>query len=179
MTLAFANLIGNVSIKYGIEPLIIAAVIQHESSFNPYAWNPEPHYRYFWNVKTNAPFRAISKAESDSPFPPKDFPTVAGDPDQEWWAQQASWGLMQVMGALARELGWMGRFLPEITNPEIALDLGCKQLNRLQTWAKGDVEQMLAAYNGGKVGNVVRPFKNQMYATTVLSIKDTLTNALK
>jgi soluble lytic murein transglycosylase-like protein len=39
----------------------------------------------------------------------------------------------------------------------------------LLRWADGDEERALAAYNGGKGGNSVRPFRNAAYAAKVLA----------
>lgn len=160
--------------RYHLDPLIVAGLVQVESGFNPNAWNPEPRYRYFWNVKTHKPFRVITTLENASEYPPKDFPSLAGDPDQEWWAQQASWGLCQVMGAVAREHGFAGEYLTQLcSSPITNLDIGCEHLAQLLTWAKGDVQQALAAYNGGKFQNDKRPFRNQLYALKVIMAKDT------
>ena len=85
---------------------LITAMVRVESDGNPWAWNPEPSYRYLYDVRKQRPFRPLSVTEAITKRPPADFHALAGDPDQEWWGQQASWGLMQVMGALARELGF-------------------------------------------------------------------------
>lgn len=154
---------------HGLDPMLIAGLVATESNFNPWAWNPEPAYRYLWNVRTKAPFRTPTAAEIASEFPPKDFPAILGDPDQEWWGQQASWGLMQLMGALAREHGFRGPYLPELCDPATNLEIGCTQLSALMTWAHGDPNQALSAYNGGKGGNTIKPFRNQIYATKVLA----------
>src|SRR3990167_4673122 len=103
----------------GLDPALVRAVIAQESGWNPYAWNPEPRWRYFWNVETGSPFRPVRTVEIANAFPPKDFPCLKGDRDQEWWAQQASWGLMQIMGAVAREQGFRGPYLPELCAPAI------------------------------------------------------------
>jgi hypothetical protein len=79
--------------------------------------------------------------------PPKDFPYLAGDRDQEWWAQQASFGLMQLMGGLARELGFKGAYLTALCDPDLNLQIGCKHLSALLKWADGDVTKALGAYN--------------------------------
>lgn len=162
------------AMAHGLDADIVAGLIVVESSGSKWAWNPEPRYRYFWNVRTRAPFRLLKKDELDSEAPPGDFPCLAGDPDQEWWAQQASWGLMQIMGALARELGFDGKYLGQICEVPINLELGCKHLRGLLTWAKGDIEQALAAYNGGHSWNRERPFRHQPYATKVLRARDAL-----
>lgn len=170
----FEQEIHDAAVCRSLDPMLVGGLIAVESTFNAYAWNPEPNYRYFWNVHTNKPFRVVTNPEIASAFSPKDFPSLAGDPDQEWWAQQSSWGLMQVMGALARELGFAGPYLPELTSPEKNLAIGCVQLRRLLDWANGDTERALAAYNGGKVGNLSRPLRNQAYASNVLAHREAL-----
>lgn len=165
------------SAKCQIDPDLVEALVIVESGGDEFAWNPEPNYRYFWDVKRNAPFRPTLREEARSKFPPKDFPTIAGDPDQEWWGQQASWGLMQVMGAVARELGYRGRYLPSLCHIDTNLALGCLKLRQLLTWADGDEEQALAAYNGGRAGNLRRPFRNELYAAKVLVKKSAVVRA--
>ena len=137
--------------KAGLPPELVRAVIQTESCWNPWAWNPEHQYRWYWNVKTRRPFRTLSQSEVESERPPHDFETLAGDPDQEWWGQSASWGLMQVMGAVARELGFRGDYLPNILLPELNIALGCQQLGRLRDrWHKRlGWDGVISAYNAG------------------------------
>jgi hypothetical protein len=155
---------------YRVDPTVIVALIDVESDGNPYAWNPEPKYRYFWNVKTRAPFRKLTAEESANETPPKDFPCLAGDSDQEWWAQQASWGLMQVMGAVAREAGYQGPYLTRLCDPYLNLEFGIRHFKSQLDWAKGDTRAALAAYNGGRAGNSPgKPLRNAGYADKVLS----------
>lgn len=153
---------------HGLDPRVVAALVTVESSGNPFAWNPEPRYRYLWDVRQRRPFRPLTASENADEVPPADFPFIAGDRDQEWWAQQASWGLMQVMGAVARELGFRGPYLTELVQPRTNLGLGCRHLANLLAWAEGDLVQALAAYNGGKAGNTTEPFRNESYASKVL-----------
>lgn len=137
---------------------VVRAMVQVESGGNPYAYNPEARYPYLWNVRTKAPFRKITDAEAVSKFPPADFPTLAGDPDQEFWAQQASWGLMQVMGAVARERGFIGHYLTQLSEVRINLEIGCRHLAGLIAWAgrsvdgQGEIDKAVAAYNAGPGG---------------------------
>ncbi len=126
---------------------LVLAMVQVESAGDPWAWNPEPHYRWFWDVKRNTPFRKVSDAEVASERPPADFPTIAGDPDQEWWAQQASWGLMQPMGAVARERGFRGAYLTELLDPATGLEYGCKHLAAYRR--RFGIAGAVAAYNTG------------------------------
>jgi soluble lytic murein transglycosylase-like protein len=154
-----------------VDPMLVAGLVSVESNFNPWAWNPEPKYRYFWDVRLNKPFRTLTVGEIISEEPPVDFHAFAGDADQEWWAQQASWGLMQIMGALARERGFKEDYLTKLNDPSTNLDLGCGVLADLLKWAGNDTEQALAAYNGGKVGNQRRPFYNTLYAAKVIAAR--------
>ncbi len=166
----------------GLDPVLVEAVIQQESSGNSDAWNPEPRYRYFWNVHTGRPFRTVTDAEVAAKFPPHDFPALAGD-DQEWWGQQASWGLMQLMGAVAREHGFRGQYLTRLcVDPAINIDLGCQHLAGHVAWATrlyvgleggrgaAVTRAALAAYNGGRAGNAPNgPLRNRAYADEVLA----------
>lgn len=154
--------------QYGLDPSIVRALIRVESGGNQWAWNPEPRYRYYWDTIHNKPFRAVTEDEIRSERPPADFRALSGDPDQEWWAQSASWGLMQVMGAVARELGCTDPYLPILCDHYTNLSWGCMKLARLVKWANGDIEQALAAYNGGQGGNSTRPFRNAAYANKVI-----------
>jgi soluble lytic murein transglycosylase-like protein len=136
----------------GIDKHLAEAIVIAESAGNPWAINYEPRYRYLVNVRTGEPFRKLTPAESTSEVPPIDFPTVAGDPDQEWISQQASWGLMQIMGALARELGFKGPYLTELCRVDLNLRLGCVHLGNLLRWANENVEKAVGAYNAGYGG---------------------------
>lgn len=152
---------------HGLTFQLVEAQVLVESNGVAWAWNPEPRYRYFWNVKSQRPFRAVSTVELLSKRPPADFPCLGGDPDQEWWGQSASWGLQQVMGAVAREYGFRGLYLTQLCDVKTNLDIGCAVLSRLMAWAQGDVDQALSAFNGGRGGNSQRPFRNQAYADKV------------
>jgi hypothetical protein len=142
----------DVARRHGLEPDLVEGVCRVESSGNRFAWNPEPHYRYLWNVKTKQPFRKMTAAEVASKRPPVDFPTLAGDRDQEYWGQQSSWGLMQVMGAVAREFGFQEPYLPQLCEVRYGLEFGCAVLQSRVRWSGGDVDKALAAYNAGQGG---------------------------
>ena len=148
------QLVGEAVMAYSIVPAsIVWGVIQVESGGDVWAWNPEPKWRWFWNVKTNKAFRAVSANEITSETPPQDFPSPRRgvDPDAEWWGQQASWGLMQIMGAVARENGFAGPFLNALHDPAINIQIGCKVLAGYarRYLARYGWEGVLRAYNGG------------------------------
>lgn len=137
---------------HGVDPDVVEAMVIVESKGRAWAWNPEPTYRWLWDVRLNRPFRSLTTAEASSKWPPPDFPTSGGDRDQEWWGQQASWGLLQVMGAVARERGFRGHYLPELCDPAVNLALGVTHYASLLRWAQGDPWKAVGAYNGGRGG---------------------------
>ncbi len=138
--------------EHGLEPNLVEAIVLTESGGNPWAWNPEPRYRYLVDVRSGRPFRPMSEVEIIAKTPPYDFKALAGDPDQEWWGQQASWGLMQVMGALAREQGFRAHYLTELTDVMTGLHFGCKHFASLLSWSRSQTNQAIAAYNAGRGG---------------------------
>jgi len=140
---------GRAALDHGLDPKLLAAIVSRESSWDPWAWNPEPRYQYFWDLRKSIPFRKVTEPELASKRPPADFPALAGDRDQEWWGQQASWGLMQVMGAVARECGFRGPYLPATLDPFDNLRLGCIHLRRKIHQAEGDIRHALLLWNGG------------------------------
>jgi soluble lytic murein transglycosylase-like protein len=166
------TLVALAAITHDLPHELINAIIQVESGGNTWAYNPEPHYMYLWDVRKNAPFRRPQSAELSNKTPPADFPTIAGDRDQEWWAQQASWGLMQVMGAVAREHGLRAPYLPILCDPAVGIEYGCKHLAVLRSrfFGRAGWPGVIAAYNAGSpvVQNGV--FVNQGYVDKVLAL---------
>ncbi len=92
-----------------------------------------------------------------------------GDGGRESWELAISWGLLQVMGLTAREIGYKERYLSRLCDPALGLYYGAKYLRSRydggdQTWAGA-----LAAYNGGFGGNMHPPYRNQHYVDKVIS----------
>lgn len=144
-------------------------MIWQESEGEQYAYNPEPRYSWLWDCKKHTPFRKTTKAENLSMFPPKDFPSVKGDPDNEWWAQKASWGLMQVMGAVARERGFKGLYIPNIVEPTLNIKYGVEHLwiYALRS-GKLSLNEGLLNYNGGG---------DEQYPDKILTKRDIIEDA--
>jgi hypothetical protein len=163
------TVVDNTAAAHGLPVELIAAIVEVESTNNQWAWNPEPAYRYLWDVKRNAPFRSLNAAEVASKRPPADFPALAGDRDQEWWAQQASWGLVQVMGGVARECGFRGPYLTELCEPKTCLEYGCRHLANLHRrfYTRWGWDGVIAAYNAGSPRFNGRVFENQQYVDKV------------
>ncbi len=146
-------LVHDVAVSVNVLPSIALALVQVESTYDSTAWNPEPRYRYLWDVRRNRPFRRLTEQELASKFPPRDFPAPSGvDPDAEYWGQCASWGLGQLMGANARALGYAGKFLTGlVADPSGCLRLALVHLTRLhaQFGPSTGWQGTLAAYNAG------------------------------
>lgn len=78
-----------------------------------------------------------------------------------------SFGLLQIVLETALEDGFTG--LPhDLFISRVGLLWGARHLSALlHGWADEDYDRALAAYNGGKLGNASRPFRNQDYVDRV------------
>jgi soluble lytic murein transglycosylase-like protein len=117
-----------------LDPILVCAVVDQESGWNPLCIRYEPAFHRAYIVKLNMP------ATEDI-------------------ARAISWGLMQVMGETARELGFKGAFLSELSDPVTGLAWGCAKLARCLK-ITGNVKAALSSYNGGS---------NKQYADQVLA----------
>ncbi len=135
--------------QHQLEPDLVIAVCLVESSGRTSAYRYEPQ---FW--------RRYMAAD------PK---WVGAVPERV----SASYGLMQVMYPVAREMGMAADQPPEsLFVPANGLQFGCRKLREVLTWSKGDIAAGLAAYNGGKTKDNkpgVQPKRNQAYVDKVLA----------
>ena len=122
-----------------LDPALVCAVVEQESAWNPWAMRYEPAFfaKYVANLYTN---NKISAPEA--------------------YARGFSWGLMQVMGQVARETGFDVAFLSALCDPEQGLATGCRVLRRKFDARASDMTRALLAWNGGA---------NPAYATQVLA----------
>jgi len=119
---------------HDIDPALVAGVVETESDWQTWAYRFEPTYRWLWpsRFKVGDVARRYGR-------------TVATEKAQ----QKASWGLMQVMGAVARELGYSHPDLTGLCLPALGLEYGCLYLERLLK-RHGDTRAALSAYNSGR-----------------------------
>ena len=110
---------------YGLDFALVAAVVEQESSWNPWALRFEPAFyeRYMKGITT------ISDTERHS--------------------RAFSWGLMQTMGQVCREFGFKGEFLSMLSDPTAGLDIGCRILKSKLASHPSSVESGLLSWNGG------------------------------
>ncbi|MGA8767011.1 MAG: lytic transglycosylase domain-containing protein [Candidatus Acidiferrales bacterium] len=88
---------------HALDPALVCAVVEQESAWDAHAIRYEPGFR----ARYVAPL---------------------GLPPTEEVARSISWGLMQVMGQVAREYGFDGKFLSALCDPATGLDIGCAVL---------------------------------------------------
>jgi soluble lytic murein transglycosylase-like protein len=111
-----------------LEPALICAMVEQESNWNPWAMRYEPAFF----AKYVAPLYTNNKIAAS-----------------EAYARGFSWGLMQVMGQVAREVGYSEPYLSALCNPPDALAVGCKVFLEKIGKAQGDVKKALLLWNGG------------------------------
>jgi len=129
------------SISGALDGALVCAIVEQESAWDTHAIRYEPAFR----TRYVAPL---------------------GLPPTEEIARSISWGLMQVMGQVAREHAFDRKFLSALCEPELGLDTGCAVFaaklssTRDTTGAAGDVTRALQLWNGGA---------NPNYAAQVLA----------
>lgn len=135
----YAVPITNAATKYGLDILLVEAIVLVESGGNPWAMRFEPKWKWWVRWDTGAPYKGYLFL---IPAPPG----VSRRTEQA--GQATSFGLMQIMGGVAREIGFRGQFLTELCDPIVGLDYGCKFLKRVLDMKGGDVEKALVRWNG-------------------------------
>ena len=141
--------------KYYVDPALLAALVIQESGGNPDAYRHEPEYQAKY---------VTGKARWNSA-------RALGWTDE---LLATSWGLTQVLGTTAWEMGF--KYPPEkILDPASNLALGAKYLRMKLDQYKGNVTEALLAYNGGDGAvhayRAGRPY-NLSYALNVLALRD-------
>jgi|SRR5271165_7204960 len=111
-----------------LDPALVCAVVEQESNWNPWAIRYEP----LFFAKYVAPLYTNNKVGAT-----------------EAYARGISWGLMQVMGQVARETGVTSPFLSTLCDPAVGLAVGCKILRHKLDAANNELPRALLAWNGG------------------------------
>lgn len=113
---------------YDLETALVCAIAEQESDWNPWAVRYEPAFysRYILPSLTVGHLGAT-----------------------EATCRATSWGLMQIMGEVAREYGFGGPFLSELCDPQIGTDIGCKYLSVLYGKTSNNTKAALLRWNGG------------------------------
>lgn len=138
----------------GLQPSLVAAICSQESAGDPYACRYEPEWHYFKDVAANAKRCRISE-------------------DTEKTAQAFSFGLMQIMGSVARERGFIDA-LPKLFDVDINLHYGCMHLKAFLDKHKNE-QHAIASYNAGSPRFTEDgKYVNQLYVNKVIAFKQSL-----
>jgi soluble lytic murein transglycosylase-like protein len=119
----------------GLDAKLIGAIIHQESSGHPYALRYEDGF-----------FLKYLKGHSLSEL--KGYIPRLCSCQTELRARACSFGLMQIMGQVAREVGFKGEYLTELIDIKTNLEFGCKYLAKCLEKG-GTVEKGLLYWNGG------------------------------
>lgn len=134
-----------VSERHDLDPVVVLAIIEQESAYQTLAMRFEPGYRWLWpkQNKVQAPCGVSLSTEKNQ--------------------QATSWGLMQVMGAVAREHGCALPFLSALCHPTLGVEYGCRHLAKLKArWSTP--ADYISAYNAGHP-----TMRNKQYVADVLA----------
>jgi len=136
-----------ISLDYKIDYPLFYSIITVESGWNPKVMRYELSYR--WTVR------------------PPDFASALGITyDTEVQMQKFSYGLCQIMGGKARDLGY-GGFLADLLTPRINLELGAKIISQLSS-KYGYEPDVISSYNQGTPRKTPGGlFENQQYVDKV------------
>jgi soluble lytic murein transglycosylase-like protein len=124
-------------------PELVCAIVEQESAWDRWALRYEPAF-YARYVEPKLSRGVISN-------------------EGEARARAFSWGLMQVMGQVAREHGFSGASLGALCDPGTCLAVGCRILAAKIAAAEGNITRALQLWNGGA---------NPDYAAAVLARAD-------
>lgn len=134
-----------------LDPLMVLAMIDTESAGCRWVTRYEPNWAYFTQIERFA--RTVK-------------PNITVQTER--MLQATSWGLMQIMGAVARELGHDGH-IPELLQPRVNILFGTKKLQALKRPGYSTDDQ-IAAYNAGRVVKLSSGlYQNQVYVDRVRS----------
>lgn len=140
----FRREIEEVAAQYALDPDVVEAVVRVESAGLAHAYRYEPAF--------------FSRYLADDP----------AYRDRQPYRVSASYGLMQVMFSTAVQHGLPVTSEPEVLFlPVVSLKYGCMHLASLLEWSRGNLDQALAGYNGGKRGNEHPPYRNAGYVSKV------------
>jgi soluble lytic murein transglycosylase-like protein len=136
-----------IAFELGLDENLVTAITRVESSATNWACRYEPGWRHFYQVQ--------------------DFAVKLGQTfDTERMQQATSWGPMQVMGAVARELGFK-QHLSMLAVPEIGVRYGCLKLQQLQKRYKTE-EEVISSYNqGSPIKDPTGKLRNHLYVAKV------------
>jgi hypothetical protein len=132
----YSELFQDAEKRYSLPAGVLAAMAWKESSGIPWAARYEPEF--FARYIANRPAKDLRGL----------WPRlVSGNTERN--SRATSYGLLQVMGQVAREYGFAGIFLTQLCDPATGIEFGAKHLKRQLDRYKGDLAKALSAFNAG------------------------------
>lgn len=135
-----------IAVDLQVDPDLAVAICGQESGFMPSVARYETNWSYLFEVEKYSKLLGIT------------FQT-------EFQLQKFSWGPMQIMGSVARELGYEGH-ITELIIPKYGIYYGCSKLRSLSS-RYSDQLDVIAAYNGGNASKVNGAYRNRQYVESV------------
>ena len=118
--------------QHQLDPKLLLALAYTESSYRPFVTTYETDYRWLYKLEEMAKEMGVTVVT-------------------EKVHQQTSWGLCQVMGAVAREYGFR-LHMPELCDPLTNLEYACIHLKKkIKQYSLKDPIDIYACYNAGRV----------------------------
>ena len=108
--------------QQALDPALVCAIVEQESAWDPHAIRYEPAFRQ----------RYVARL---------------GLPPTEEIARSISWGLIQVMGQVAREHNFNAKSLAALCDPATALEVGCTVFAAKLRAGGGDLDAASVANN--------------------------------
>lgn len=140
--------------RHQVPAALLAGVVQEESRFEQYAERTEP--AYLKNPKIRRLARTWSKRHGGIPT------SLTEQTDRA-----RSYGLMQVMGEVAREQGYDSTYLANLFNADDAIDQGALLLKKLLLRYGTDTLAAISSYNQGSPRQAHGTFANARYVYRV------------
>lgn len=141
------EIINKHALKNGIDPDLALAIATVESSLNPFVMRYELGYRWTYHITDYAHKLKITDATEEQ-------------------LQKFSYGLFQLMGGLARTIGYDDH-LPKILDPEINASLGCRHIKSLLIKFKGENDAISSFNQGSPRKTDGGLYQNQQYCDKV------------
>lgn len=135
--------------EHGLSREMVASLVMAESSGDPYAVRYEPVYKWLYKPRDFAENLNITVITEEA-------------------YQRCSFGLMQIMGANCREMGFHESLIIMANNEKLSLDYGCRFLKGLLD-RYGNYQDAVSAYNQGSPRKKNGLYENHRYVTKVMN----------
>lgn len=144
------KLIREIARTLSVDPDLAQAIATIESNCDFLAVRFEPKWVTFLNVSQYSWESRIS-------------------PMTEQVLQAMSWGPLQIMGTVCREMGFKGKLVELASQPNLSIHYGCLKIKSCLERYNGSLPHAISAYNAGSAIRTIpdKGFSNQDYVNRV------------